>query len=70
MREVKIQTNIFEWESNPTTQEDNHFGIADRYTLYQAGVEVGKLVKYINRDFAMFINRVRIDLPCTEIGFI
>jgi len=72
MQTVKLQTNIFFVESRPTTQEDNHAGILDRWDVYLSKDDktskVGNMVKY-EHSYAIFMNMLRFDFYNNAVSF-
>jgi cobalamin biosynthesis Co2+ chelatase CbiK len=73
MKKARIQLNELFCEQRPTTQEDNYGGIRERWDLYANdydGIEIGKMVQYMNSNYAIFVSGLRFDLSLTDIQFI
>lgn len=51
---IKINGEPFRVISLPTTQEDNHHGVEDRYILHEGDNPIGKLIKYTDGAYATF----------------
>lgn len=80
MKKVKIQLNELFCEQRPTTQEDNYGGIRERWDLFedkkysQTNKEhdihnIGKMVQYMNGNYAIFVSGLRFDLPIENVQF-
>lgn len=72
---VKIQNNTFIVKDTPTTQEDIHFGIKNRFDLFQEfeGTEklAGRLVEYLSGEFSVLHDPcIRYNFPKSQILFL
>lgn len=74
---IQVQTNIFNAQQKPTTQEDNFGQIKERWDLFHIYhhenngnkdlTKVGALVEYFDGSYAVFHGAIRYDLPSTDI---
>jgi len=73
MKKVKIQLNKLYCEQRPTTQEDNFGQIVDKWDLYANdydGIEIGNMVQYTNKTYAVFVSGLRFDLPAKDVEIV
>jgi hypothetical protein len=69
MKKIKIQSNELLVEDMPTTQEDNHFGVINRWRIFAERTNVGQLVKYTDNTYAVLTNSMRFNIKENEVTF-
>lgn len=64
---IEFHGNDFDAVSRPTTEEDNHFGVVERYDLFQNDSLVGKIAIWNGCKFGFLKDGIRIVLPKIDL---
>lgn len=67
---INIQGNEFEAVQIPTTQDDNHHGVLERYELYQNENLYGKIAIWNGSKFGLVIGSSRFVLDKTVLNVV